>query len=103
MVFIMCFFKEITGFPCPGCGITRAFMCILYGDLMQALWYNPIAVLLAFGGILLLVYSVIEKYPPWCVQSSIYKLFHRKLSNWVIIVASIATIINWMWNISKGL
>lgn len=31
----------ITGFPCPGCGITRAAFCILCGDFVSAWQINP--------------------------------------------------------------
>lgn len=45
----LCPFVIITGFPCAGCGITRAFKCLLTLDIRQSLAYNPSAPLwLAF-------------------------------------------------------
>src|SRR3954470_21884809 len=36
-----CFFKSITGIDCPGCGMTRAFIALLKGDLSGSLHYHP--------------------------------------------------------------
>ena len=30
----------MTGFPCPGCGMTRAFLCVLTGHFADAAAYN---------------------------------------------------------------
>ncbi|MCI8548142.1 MAG: DUF2752 domain-containing protein [Bacilli bacterium] len=38
---IPCFFYKITGFYCPGCGITRMILSIAKGDYYQAFRYNP--------------------------------------------------------------
>lgn len=37
-----CFFSEIVGIYCPGCGGTRAAEALLHGRLLQALWYHPL-------------------------------------------------------------
>lgn len=49
----MCFFKAITGIPCPGCGSLRSIMSLLDGDVCLALWYNPVIILLFIGGVFL--------------------------------------------------
>ncbi len=36
-----CLFKMVTGFPCPGCGLTRAFLSILHFDFKASFFYNP--------------------------------------------------------------
>ena len=38
---ILCPFKMITGFDCPFCGMTRAFVCIGHCDFISAVKYNP--------------------------------------------------------------
>ncbi len=40
--FIPCIFHKITGFWCPGCGITRMLISILKLDFYQAFRYNPL-------------------------------------------------------------
>ncbi|MCW8133624.1 MAG: DUF2752 domain-containing protein [Planctomycetota bacterium] len=37
----VCWFKNQTGFPCPGCGLTRSFVAISHGDLPAAWHFNP--------------------------------------------------------------
>jgi len=39
---IPCVFKLITGFKCPGCGITRMFEAMFRLDFKSAFKYNPI-------------------------------------------------------------
>ena len=40
----VCVFKILLGIECPGCGMTRAFSCILHGDLVSAISYNRLVV-----------------------------------------------------------
>lgn len=39
---INCPIKFLTGFPCPGCGMTRAGFALLRFDFAQAFKYNPL-------------------------------------------------------------
>jgi hypothetical protein len=44
-----CWFKKVTGLPCPGCGGTRAFVFALHGDFYHSLQLNPAALVLLAG------------------------------------------------------
>ncbi len=48
-----CLFHHVTGYPCPTCGTTRAFLAACGGDWAAAVAYNPLVVL---GGTGLAVY-----------------------------------------------
>ena len=39
---VPCIFKLVTGFDCPGCGITRMLVSLLQGDIYAAYQYNPV-------------------------------------------------------------
>lgn len=39
---IFCPFHKITGFYCPGCGITRMLLALISGDFYQAFRYNSL-------------------------------------------------------------
>lgn len=41
-LYVPCVFHKITGFYCPGCGITRMFSSILKFDFYQAFRYNAL-------------------------------------------------------------
>lgn len=41
---IFCLFKAITGIPCPGCGMTRAFLELAKGDFVTAFQLNPLSI-----------------------------------------------------------
>lgn len=49
-----CPFHSVTGLPCPGCGMTRAWLSLLRGDLTSAFryhgmfWSLPVLLLLFF-------------------------------------------------------
>lgn len=47
--FWVCLFRQSTGWPCPGCGLTRAFERSARGDLLGALEVNPIGALAAMA------------------------------------------------------
>ena len=42
-----CPYLTLTGFACPGCGITRAAHFLLHGDVALAFAYNPWAFVMA--------------------------------------------------------
>lgn len=39
---IGCVFRAVTGVPCPGCGMTRAWLALLRGDVASAIAYHPL-------------------------------------------------------------
>ena len=38
----LCLFYHLTGLPCPGCGLTRSFVCLGHGHLWQSLHWHPL-------------------------------------------------------------
>lgn len=38
----VCPFKRLTGLPCPGCGMTRAYLALLRGDISGAFQLHPL-------------------------------------------------------------
>ena len=37
----MCWFKWLSGLPCPGCGLTRSVTCISQGQFSKAVAFHP--------------------------------------------------------------
>jgi hypothetical protein len=38
--FTICLFKNLTGFPCPGCGLTHSFCALGKGEIREAFAFN---------------------------------------------------------------
>lgn len=77
---IPCIFHEVTGFYCPGCGISRMLISILKFDFYQAFRYNPLLfIMLPFAFLLIInhIYSTINK------KQSLYKKINNKV--WIIL------------------
>lgn len=58
---IPCFFHELTGYMCPGCGVTRMIISMVKLDFYSAFGYNK-ALFVTMPIILYLVFSVERKY-----------------------------------------
>jgi hypothetical protein len=54
-----CSFHELTGIYCPGCGGQRAFYFLLHGDILQALRYNFLLVVIL--PVLLYIYFLLSQ------------------------------------------
>lgn len=57
-----CPFFRVTGIPCPGCGLTRAVMLLIHGDVRASLRFHAFApILLLFILVLVLAALLPEK------------------------------------------
>jgi hypothetical protein len=56
-----CTFKDLTGYPCPSCGMTSSFALAIRGDLWHSVQANFVGTLLALGGL---------AFIPWAVASA---------------------------------
>ena len=54
----LCPLREVTGLPCPGCGLTRSFLLIAQGRFGEAWRMHPFS----YGWLLLAVLSAWERY-----------------------------------------
>lgn len=100
----VCLFKRVTHIPCPSCGATRSVLSLLQGELGQALYWNPLGLILAA---ILTICPLWLSYDWLLKQDTLYRfyqtmeaLFRRRA---VAIPAGALVIGNWVWNIYKGL
>jgi hypothetical protein len=60
----LCPFKMVSGFPCPGCGITKSIIFFYEGDLYKSLYYHilgPLVPLASLAAILVLSTELLTK------------------------------------------
>lgn len=55
---VLCPFRAVTGLPCPGCGMTRAFCSIGHGDFAGAFGYNALAPFVFIGALLVWAHAL---------------------------------------------
>lgn len=100
----VCMIKNLTGFPCPSCGTTRSVHAIFSGNLTEALAINP------FG---IIVSSAMLFLPLWIGYDALTKkdsffTFYRKMEvgvrqKKIAFLLILLVVLNWIWNINKGL
>lgn len=60
----LCPLKMLSGFPCPGCGITKSLVYFYEGDLVKSLYYHilgPFVILFCIVTIVVLTTELITK------------------------------------------
>lgn len=101
----LCLIKHVTGIPCPSCGTTTAMIELVHGNIVSSLLINP------FGLFMTIVLIIV---PGWIIADLLrkqesffrfYRWFETYLNRhrWVSVPAVLIVIMNWIWNISKGL
>mgnify|MGYP003246067183 FL=1 len=99
-----CLFKQFFHIPCPACGSTRALIALCQGHWKESLLLNPNGVLLAVlmllvpGWILLDIIKGKDSFFRFYLW--VGRIFIRKR---IFIIFLFLVLINWCWNIYKGL
>ena len=101
----VCLFKAVTHLPCPSCGTTRAIVLLANGDVERSILENPFGVLLALGLIAVPVWLVVDTVRK---RDSLLRWYLRgehllRGNKWVAVPAVALVVVNWVWNITKGL
>ncbi len=90
--------------PCPSCGTSRSVIALLHQHWMEAFLWNP------FGYVVAALMLVL---PPWLLldvlgrKQSLF-LAYRKTEfwlkkPWLAAPLILFVLLNWMWNLMKGL
>ena len=100
----ICFIKHLTNIPCPSCGSTRSIISLTKGDFIGALNINPIGYLVALimlvAPVWVLADTIMNKNTLFDLFQKIETLLKRPM---IAIPLILLIIINWIWNITKGL
>jgi hypothetical protein len=92
-----CTFLEVTGVPCPSCGMTTSFALLVRGDVANSMWANWVGTLLAVFCMLVI---------PWTVVSVLLgrAVFVRSLERaLILVVMSLLVLMFVRWAVVLGL
>jgi hypothetical protein len=81
-----CTFSEVTGIPCPSCGMTTSFSLLVHGDIVNSARANWVGTLLAVFCLLLV---------PWAIVSVVFgrAVFLRSLEQAVVAVIMVLLVL----------
>lgn len=84
---IPCPIREWVGIPCPGCGMSRAYVCLLGGTVTEAFRFHGM-----FWSIPILgVYYLTDG-----------RLFQKKwIDNTILIAIAVGFAANWVWHLCR--
>ncbi|MCL3781446.1 DUF2752 domain-containing protein [Prolixibacteraceae bacterium JC049] len=100
----VCLIKHVTKIPCPSCGSTRSVISLIKGEFINALWINPLGYIIAIIMILTPIWIVIDLLAQKKTLFGVYKKMETCLKKPQFAIPLICFIImNWIWNITKGL
>ncbi|MBF0360570.1 MAG: DUF2752 domain-containing protein [Oligoflexia bacterium] len=71
----LCLFHLLTHLQCPGCGMTRAILSIINGDISQAFYYNPFFILLFIYGLFWVLSSRLYLYYQYFLFNRYFNIF----------------------------
>ena len=99
----VCLVKHVTNMPCPSCGSTRAVGALLKGRFWDALLLNPMGYIIA----LIMVIAPVWIAADFLRKSSSLFNFYQRMEAYLrkpkyAIALILLVLINWVWNITKG-
>lgn len=99
-----CFMKQTLHIPCPSCGSTRSVAALFSGNIKDALYWNPLGIIVAFIMVLGPLWAMADLLLSKATLFSFYKIAENTLSKKKYAIPAIVLIlINWAWNIHKNL
>ncbi|HMS29923.1 MAG TPA: DUF2752 domain-containing protein [Saprospiraceae bacterium] len=100
----VCLIKHVTNIPCPSCGSTRSVISLTKGDFIGAFNINPIGYLVAIIMIIVPIWILADTVSNTKTLFDSYQKTEAYLKRPKIAIPLILLIIiNWVWNITKGL
>jgi hypothetical protein len=92
----LCVFRNLTGYPCPFCGLTRAFLMLAHGDVVGAWQLAPLGIPLFALTVVIFLWSAAAL------------ILRRRLGTplpwrWVLPLGATLLLIQWIYRLAAGL
>ena len=95
---VPCFFRILTGIPCPGCGLTRSFILASQLNFIDAIMTNILFLPLLVGMVAYLICAIIDVSSE---RQAIKRLNLMLNKRWIIALAVLLTATSWYFNITR--
>ena len=82
---VPCFFLRLFTYPCPGCGMTRAYIALLQGDLFNAFHSHPM-----FWAVPLIYLFIL-------FDGRLFR--NKKLNAAILFLLGFGFLLTWLWRI----
>jgi hypothetical protein len=90
-----CTFSVLFGRPCPSCGMTTSWACLVRGQWIDAFWANAggslLGILAAVAGPWLLASAAAERWLGWKPNAT--------AGGWAVAVIAAVTLLQWGWRL----
>jgi len=96
---IRCMFLNLTGYPCPFCGLTRSFWAIAHGNWAFALHHAPLACVIYVMTAVLFAWHSAALLTGLRIRSSLFCLLKSRLAVWLM---GAMVILNWAYRLISG-
>jgi hypothetical protein len=97
---VLCPFRALTGLPCPGCGMTRAFCSLGHGDLSGAFGYNALAPFVFAAALLHWAHSLVTVLKFNSARAALERLKPTQRAAGLMLAV---TLVWWVVRLSAGL
>jgi hypothetical protein len=84
-----CYFYQLTGFHCPGCGATRCLHALLHGDVCQAAAYNIVA-------LIVLLFLALSGLRRGCALLAARPVRRRPIPAWILWLLLVLILAYWL-------
>ena len=100
----VCLFKQVTHLPCPSCGSTRSVSALLHGNIAEAMLINPLGLIIVILLTVVPLWLTFDLITRKKTLAAFYFYCENIIRKPLVAVPLILLIlINWFWNIAKGL
>jgi len=101
-----CVFRNLTGYPCPTCGFTRAFCSFINGNFSAGIHDCPFALLLFAATVLTFIYNalavIFSLFGFRIIRGRWLQLPQKKIMI-IFVVCMLLLAANWIYRLLSGL
>lgn len=92
----VCPFKLITGIPCPGCGMGRASIALIHGNITHSLYYNILCIPFTLSVIAAFIWLIKDLLTG---HESFFRFIRQPVRKKYLILLFLIIILTWVLNI----